>query len=290
MTTYLDGILNSHREAAAADDRPLEALIEEAKAMAPARGFGRALRNASPLGVIAEVKRRSPSKGDLNVGLDPTTLSQAYVRGGAACCSVLTDEQYFGGSVDDLQAVRAAVDVPVLRKDFTVSAHDVVDARLMGADCLLLIVAALDDVELADFHSLATEIGLDVLIEVHDEAEAERAMKIGGSIVGVNQRDLTTFEVDTERAIRVAGSLPADVVRIAESGIGGPDDIASLVEAGFDSVLVGESLVTHTGPAEGVAALIAAAERSGQTERGGDQMPTTVPQESGGQTERGGKQ
>lgn len=262
MTTYLDEILESHRATAAADTRALEPLIEQARAMPPARGFGDALRSASPLGVISEVKRRSPSKGDLNLNLDPVELSQAYAEGGAACCSVLTDERYFGGSVADLQAVHQAVDIPVLRKDFTVSAHDVVDARLMGADCVLLIVAALDDSELSDFHALAADIGLDALIEVHDEAEAERAMKIGGSIVGVNQRDLRTFEVDTERAIRVAGSMPTEVVRVAESGIRGPEDISALVEAGFDAVLVGESLVTHSGPAEGVRALIDAAGQS----------------------------
>lgn len=260
MTTYLDGILETHRAAAALDTRVLDQLIEQAAALDPARGFGAAIRSAPGLGVVAEVKRRSPSKGDLNLNLDPAALSSAYADGGAACCSVLTDEQYFGGSVSDLQTVRAAVDLPILRKDFTVAAHDVVDARLMGADCVLLIVAALDDHELADFHTLATEIGLDALIEVHDEAEAERAMAIGGSIVGVNQRDLMTFEVDVQRARRVASSLPTDVVRIAESGITGPADIPDLVSAGFEAVLVGESLVKHDGPAHGVRALIEAAQ------------------------------
>ncbi len=262
-TMYLDSILASHREAAAADTRSLDALIEQATDLEPARGFVDALRNAPDLGVIAEVKRRSPSKGDLNLDLDPAELSSAYAAGGAACCSVLTDEQYFGGSVADLQAVRAAVDIPILRKDFTVAAHDVVDARLMGADCVLLIVAALDDAELADFATLAAEIGLDALIEVHDEAEAERAMTLrdtaGAKLIGVNQRDLMTFTVDTERAARVAASLPEDVVRVAESGITGPDDIASLVAASFDAVLVGESLVKHSGPSEGVEALVSAA-------------------------------
>lgn len=259
MTTYLDGILESHRQAASEDTRSLDLLMTEAQQMEPARGFGAALRAADPLGVIAEVKRRSPSKGDLFPDLDPAVVSTAYQSGGAACCSVLTDEKYFGGSVADLTAVRNAVSLPILRKDFTVSPHDVVDARLMGADCVLLIVAALDDVELRDFHSLATEIGLDVLIEVHDEAEAERAVQVGGSILGVNQRDLKTFEVDTERAKRVAGSLPSNVIRVAESGIRGPEDIPELVAAGFDAVLVGESLVTHSGPADGVRSLIDAA-------------------------------
>jgi len=256
---YLDDILDDHRSVAAQDTRPLDELVAQAKALPPTRGFVDALRAQPALGVIAEVKRRSPSKGDLNLGLDPAELSSAYASGGAACCSVLTDEKYFGGSVADLQSVRAAIDIPILRKDFTVSAHDVVDARLMGADCVLLIVAALSDGELSEFHALATELGLDVLIEVHDEAEAERAMALDGSLVGVNQRDLRTFEVDTERAKRVAASLPADVVRVAESGIGGPDDIGELVAAGFQAVLVGESLVKHSGPADGVAALIDAA-------------------------------
>lgn len=256
---YLDDILADHRAAAAGESRPLDELITEAKALPATRGFVDALRSQPHLGVIAEVKRRSPSKGDLNLGLDPAEISAAYAAGGAACCSVLTDEKYFGGSVADLQAVRGAVDIPILRKDFTVSAHDVVDARLMGADCLLLIVAALSDDELSEFHHLATDIGLDVLIEVHDEAEAERAMALNGTLVGVNQRDLRTFEVDTERAKRVAASLPPDVVRVAESGIGDPNDIPELVEAGFQAVLVGESLVKHHGPADGVAALIEAA-------------------------------
>lgn len=259
---YLPAILESHRRAAVVDPRSLDSLIDDAKAVAPARGFGDALRAASPLGVIAEIKRRSPSKGDLNLDLDPVELSQAYAAGGAACCSVLTDEEYFGGSVADLQAVRANVDIPILRKDFTVHALDVVDARLMGADCVLLIVAALDDAELADFHALATEVGLDALVEVHDEAEAERAMAIGANIIGVNQRDLHTFEVDTVRAARVAASLPPEVIRIAESGIGGPADIPELVQAGFDAVLVGESLVKHEGPTQGVRNLIDAAGES----------------------------
>lgn len=259
MATYLDAIIASHRRDAANDTRVLDQLTEQVAALEPARGFGAALRAANPLGVIAEVKRRSPSKGDLFADLDPAVVSAAYAAGGAACCSVLTDEHYFGGSVVDLQTVRETIDIPILRKDFTVSAHDVVDARLMGADCVLLIVAALDDEELADFHSLAIEIGLDALIEVHDEAEAERALSVGGSLIGVNQRDLRTFEVDTDRAQRVASSLPTNVVRVAESGIGGPDDVPALVAAGFDAVLVGESLVTHSGPAEGVRSLIDAA-------------------------------
>ncbi len=178
-----------------------------------------------------------------------------YAAGDATCLSVLTDADAFGGSPEDLAAARAAVTLPVLRKDFTVSALDVVDARLMGADCLLLIVAALDDVELADFHDLAVEIGLDVLVEAHDEAEVERAMAVGSTMIGINQRDLVTFEVDTERAVRVGRALPTGVVRVAESGIKGTDDAALLAAAGYHAVLVGETLVRSDDPAAAVAGL-----------------------------------
>jgi indole-3-glycerol phosphate synthase len=168
---------------------------------------------------------------------------------------VLTDEVWFGGSPADLQAASAAVAVPVLRKDFTVDARDVCDARLMGADAVLLIVAALDDAELADLYALAVELGLDVLVEVHDEAELERALSVGATVVGVNQRDLVSFEVDTERAVRVAAAMPDSVVRVAESGIRGREDAARLADAGFHAILVGESVVTAGDPAASVTAL-----------------------------------
>jgi indole-3-glycerol phosphate synthase len=205
--------------------------------------------------VIAEVKRRSPSKGALAPDLDPASLASSYAAGGAACLSVLTDADFFGGSPSDLASARAACDLPVLRKDFSVDERDVLDARLMGADCVLLIVAALDDAELCAFHALADEIGLDALVEIHDEGELERAMAVGASLVGVNQRDLVTFEVDTARAVRMAPLMPAGVVRVAESGIAGPSDAAVLAEAGYHAVLVGESLVMHGTPAEAVEAL-----------------------------------
>jgi indole-3-glycerol phosphate synthase len=194
--------------------------------------------------IVAEVKRRSPSRGDMAADLDPAQTAEQYALGGAACLSVLTDVGYFGGSVDDLVAARGAVSVPVLRKDFTVDARDVCDARIMGADAVLLIVAALDNAELADFHALALEIGMDALVEVHDEAELERAVAVGARLVGVNQRDLTTFEVDSERAVRMAPLIPGSVTRVAESGISGPSDASTLVNAGYHALLVGESLVT----------------------------------------------
>jgi len=205
--------------------------------------------------VISEIKRRSPSKGDLAIGLDPAVLAASYERGGAACLSVLTDEEFFGGSVADLATARAACSLPVLRKDFTVSARDVCDARLMGADCVLLIAAALDDEELVTFLELARRIGLDALVEIHDEPELDRAIAAGADLIGVNQRDLVTFTVDTARAVRMAPQMPTGVVRVAESGITGPADAAVLAEAGYHAVLVGEHLVTSGDPEAGVADL-----------------------------------
>ncbi len=255
MATYLDRILEQHREVAASDHRPVDGLIDEARAMPPPRGFGAALRGQSRLAVIAEIKRRSPSKGDLFADLDPESLAKAYESGGAGCLSVLTDGPNFGGSIDDLQTARLACSLPVLRKDFTVSERDVIDARLMGADCVLLIAAALDRHELCDFHELATTIGLDVLVEIHDEAELEVVMQAHPSIVGVNQRDLVTFEVDHERAVRMARLIPPEVVRVAESGVRNRADASSLRRAGYDAVLVGESLVTAADPAAAIAEL-----------------------------------
>ena len=207
------------------------------------------------LAVIAEVKRRSPSRGDLMVDLDPVEVATSYADGGASCLSVLTDSEWFGGSADDLRAARAASGLPVLRKDFTIDARDVCDARIMGADAVLLIAAALDDSELGDFSALATELGLDALVEVHDEAELERALAVGAGLVGVNQRDLLTFEVDTARATRVAAAIPPEVRSVAESGIMGPEDAALLAAAGYDAVLVGESVVVSDDRRAAVTAL-----------------------------------
>jgi indole-3-glycerol phosphate synthase len=261
MATYLDRILDAHRRRARDDTRSLDALIEGSRDCPPTRGFHQAIRSReSPPGddlvaVIAEIKRASPSKGPLFPDLDPATLARQYAMGGAACLSVLTDNEFFGGSPADMQAARKAVELPVLQKDFTVSTRDVVDARSMGADAVLLIVAALSDNELLDFHALATELGMDVLVEVHDEAELDRAVSVGATLIGVNQRDLVTFEVDTNRAVRVADAFPAGVVKIAESGIKGAEDAATLAEAGYDAVLVGEALVTSGNPTEAVRTL-----------------------------------
>ena len=256
--TYLDGIVAAHRERASLDRRAVDELVERARGLPPTRPFRSALAAATGVALIAEVKRRSPSKGDLAPDLDPAVLAAQYESGGASCLSVLTDEDHFGGSADDLATARAAVGLPVLRKDFTVSENDVCDARLMGADAVLLIVAALDDAELKSFGQLAAELGLAALVEIHDHAEAERAVAAGADLVGVNQRDLMTFSVDTNRAIDLAAELPAGVVRVAESGITGPDDIRPLALAGYDAVLVGENLVTSGDPTGAAADLVAA--------------------------------
>jgi indole-3-glycerol phosphate synthase len=254
--TYLDKILDRHRQAATADDRLVEQMLDAARALPPARGFRAALAAQPQLAVIAEIKRRSPSKGDLNVGLDPSAMAIDYERGGATCLSVLTDVEHFGGSIGDLQAARAACSLPVIRKDFTVSERDVLDARLMGADCVLLIAAALDPSELAAFHDLAVDVGLDALVEIHDEVELEHALAANATLIGVNQRDLVTFEVDHERAVRMAGVIPDHAVKVAESGVRGSDDARSLRAAGYDAVLVGETLVTSGDPAATIADLV----------------------------------
>lgn len=244
MTTYLDGIVAFHRRRAHSDHRELDALIDDARRVPTCRGFKDAISRAHGLAVIAEIKRRSPSKGDLNIGLDPSELARKYESAGATCLSVLTDSEHFGGSAEDLKSARSSITLPVIRKDFTVDPRDVCDARLMGADCVLLIAAVLDDSELAECMSVAKMVGIDVLVEIHDEEELARALWAGADMVGVNQRDLVTFEVDHERAVRMGGVIPAGIVRVAESGVRGRRDAESLRAAGYDAVLVGEHLVT----------------------------------------------
>ena len=248
--TYLDRIIDRHRSRAADDRRNRDDLIARCLTMSPTRGFRSRLMSDSidGLSVITEIKRRSPSKGDLNIDLDPAEMAEKYREGGASCLSVLTDEEFFGGSIRDLQIASAACGLPVLRKDFTVSALDVLDARLMGADCVLLIAAALSDPELSEFHDLARSVGLDVLVEIHDEVELDRAIGVGADLIGVNQRDLITFQVDHDRALRMGSVMPDSVVRVAESGVRDATDARSLRDAGYEAVLVGESIVTAADP------------------------------------------
>ena len=243
---YLDEILAQHREVASRDSRSLSGLIEATRTISNSRGFAKRLIEDSKnaLAVIAEIKRRSPSRGLLSHDLDPKVVAEQYKNAGASCISVLTDSDFFGGSVDDLKSARGAVDLPVLRKDFTVSLNDICDAKLMNADCILLIVAALNKFELAEFHNFALELGLDVLVEIHDEPELDLALEVGAKMIGVNQRNLRTFEVDQQRAVRIAKKIPGSVVRVAESGVRTRDDALQLRDAGYHAVLVGETLVT----------------------------------------------
>ena len=208
--------------------------------------------------VIAEVKRSSPSKGMLAAIGDPAGLARDYEAGGASVISVLTEKRRFGGSLQDLADVRAAVDVPVLRKDFVVSSYQVWEARAWGADAVLLIVAALDQPALESLVERVHSLGMTALVEVHDAEEVQRAVDAGARVIGVNARDLRTLEVDRTTFARVAGLVPPSVVRVAESGVRGPHDVLEYARAGADAVLVGESLVTGRDPREAVADLVAA--------------------------------
>ena len=205
--------------------------------------------------VIAEVKRRSPSKGDLADITDPAALAQRYAAGGAAAISVLTEQRRFGGSLDDLRAVRAAVDTPLLRKDFIVTPYQLVEARAAGADLALLIVAALTDDQLEALYDEARGLGLTVLVEVHDEAETERAVALGAELIGVNARNLKTLAVDGDTFGRLAPLIPDDRVKVAESGIFGRDDVERFVSQGARAVLVGEALVKDGDPERAVRAM-----------------------------------
>jgi indole-3-glycerol phosphate synthase len=241
--TYLDEILAFHRATAEADERDVGALVAAAENYGPGRPFAAALVRADGLAVIAEIKRRSPAGGDLDPDLDPEAVAEEYEAGGATCLSVLSDSQFFGGSAEDVGRAREGCRLPVLRKDFTVSEADVADARLMGADAVLLIVAALSDDELGRLLALARKVGLDALVEAHDENEVERAVAAGAEVIGVNQRDLTTFAVDPGRALRVVAAIPDEVVAVAESGIRHGEDARRLAEAGYRAILVGETLM-----------------------------------------------
>jgi indole-3-glycerol phosphate synthase len=207
------------------------------------------------LSVIAEVKRRSPSKGALADIPDPAALAAAYAAGGADAISVLTEQRRFGGSLDDLRLVRAAVPTPVLRKDFVVTGYQLLEARAAGADLVLLIVAALEGGLLGELHDQARSLGLTVLTEVHDEAEIARALDVGADLVGVNARNLKTLEVDRDTFGRLVTLLPDDVVKVAESGVSGPHDAARYASEGADVVLVGEALVKDGDPRAAVAAM-----------------------------------
>ncbi len=249
MQPMLEPIVASTRARLAGLLPKADELRDLATALPATRGFARAL-TAPGLSVIAEVKRRSPSRGVLAASLDPADRAGRYEAGGAAAISVLTEPDHFDGSDGDLRAVRAAVSVPVLRKDFTLDPVQVWEARAIGADAVLLILAILDDHAAAELLAVAAEAGLDALVEVHTETEAERAVALGAAIVGVNNRDLATFEVDLATSERLGPILEGAAVRVAESGIHTGEDAFRLRDAGYDAVLVGESLVRSDDPAE----------------------------------------
>ncbi|WP_213981872.1 indole-3-glycerol phosphate synthase TrpC [Sphingomonas sp. dw_22] len=247
MSTMLDRILEKKREEVAGRKRAtsLAALQSAALAQTPPRGFRRALdaKAATGYGLIAEIKKASPSKGLIRPDFDPPAHARAYAAGGAACLSVLTDAPWFQGHEDYLIAARAACTLPVLRKDFTVDPWQAIEARSIGADAVLIIVAALEDAQMAEIEATAIELGMDVLVEVHDAAELERALRLRSRLIGVNNRNLKDFTVDFQRTYELVGSAPADCTFVAESGLTTRADLDAMAGHGVRCFLIGEALM-----------------------------------------------
>lgn len=233
--------------------RGLEARAEASRGMQ--RGFRKALETSHGPAIIAEIKKASPSKGLLRPDFEPVQIAQVYEKGGASALSVLTDERFFQGGWGDLQAARAAVGMPVLRKDFTIDPLHVIEAAALGADAILLIAAILETTEMRRLREQAESYGLDVLVEVHDEDEFKRAFDSGASIIGVNNRDLRTFSVDLGTSLRISERFPKGVLAVSESGILSPDDVRVLHAAGYRAFLVGEHLMKSSDPAAALEAL-----------------------------------
>lgn len=246
----LEGLVAGALEDAARrrEQRPLAEVERAAVNNTPARDAQAALQRASTIKIIAEVKRASPSRGALAEIPDPAVLARQYELGGASAISVLTEGRRFGGSLDDLVSVRAAVDVPALRKDFIADPYQVFEARAAGADLVLLIVAALDDAQLRRLHDLIVELGMTPLVETHDADEVRRAVDLGAAVIGVNARNLSTFELDRDLFARLAPSIPDSAIKIAESAVSSVADVEHYRQGGADVVLVGEALVTGGDP------------------------------------------
>lgn len=257
--SVLDSIIEGVREDLAVREAEVDFAEIKRRAVAARAPIDVLARLNEPgVGVIAEVKRRSPSKGELAGIADPAELAASYEAGGARAISVLTERRRFGGSLADLAAVRAAVDLPVLRKDFIVTPYQVHEARAYGADLVLLIVAALEQNALQALLDRVESLGMTALVEVHTEDEADRALEAGARVIGVNARNLHTLEVDRSVFGRIASGLPSDVIRVAESGVRGPGDLLTYAGWGADAVLVGEGLVTSGDPLAAVRGLVAA--------------------------------
>jgi indole-3-glycerol phosphate synthase len=260
MADILETIVAVKREEIAAGRarRSLQSWRADAEARRDVRGFGAALRAkiaAGGAGVIAEVKKASPSKGVLREHFVPAEIAAGYAAHGAACLSVLTDERFFQGSATFLQQARAACPLPVLRKDFMVDEFQVVEARALGADAILLIAACLDDAQMADLEACAQALGLDVLVEVHDGAELDRALRLKTPLVGINNRNLRTFEVSLDTTLDLLPRVPDDRLLVTESGILGPGDVRRMRDAGVHAFLVGEAFMRAPDPGAALAAL-----------------------------------
>jgi indole-3-glycerol phosphate synthase len=256
--TILDKIVATKREeiARAKAERPEAPLRQRAEAAPAPRDFLAALRTAPPIRLIAEVKRASPSKGLIRADFQPVDIARIYQQHGASCLSVLTDEQYFGGHLDYLREIRQAVDLPVLRKDFVIDAYQVWEARAAGADAVLLIAECLDDASLAALHDQIVALGMTALVELYEPANLPRVLGIGAQLVGVNNRDLRTFQVDLDHTLRLRQQIPADRTVVGESGIATRADAARLDAAGVQAMLVGESLMRHADIGAAVDALL----------------------------------